>query len=463
MTTDAPPAAPSLLPTLDLVAASESPKTLSRALRELARVRHAVTRDQLAAAVATVYSPVPAYFVDVLGSLDENMDASLPTPALALFIHLAVQLHLLDTAQLPAAAAFSAHVVALLTRPLPRLVDPLAAKCWFYVARTAELQGDTVLLRPAMHAALRTATLRHDDETRAALIALLLRALLVSHDPEQAANLVANSEFPDGACLNGVAARYFLYLAKLHAAQLDYSAAHDCVVAAIRKAPQTQHALGFHQAATKLLVVVELLMGDVPELEVFVLARPLVGSTNAHAQRACLQPYRGIARAVRAGDLQMFGEQLRLHEERLKRDGTYTLVSRLRQNVIKTGIRTLLLVYLKISLKDICIKLHLDSEEAAEYVVAKAVRDGVIDAVIDPVAGAMALREVADVYLTAQPQAEFDRRIRFCNMLHNESVKGMQFPMSTNRVDLKAHLAASEAENELLKALQESDFDDGYF
>lgn len=55
----------------------------------------------------------------------------------------------------------------------------------------------------------------------------------------------------------------------------------------------------------------------------------------------------------------------------------------MRHNVIKTGIRMISLSYSKISLRDICIKLHLDSEEDAQFIVAKAIRDGVIDATLD--------------------------------------------------------------------------------
>ena len=66
-----------------------------------------------------------------------------------------------------------------------------------------------------------------------------------------------------------------------------------------------------------------------------------------------------------------------------KQDLNYSLIVRLRFNVIKAGIRQLSISYSRISLKDTCLKLQLDSEEDAEYVVAKAIRDGVVDAVID--------------------------------------------------------------------------------
>jgi 26S proteasome regulatory subunit N3 len=40
-------------------------------------------------------------------------------------------------------------------------------------------------------------------------------------------------------------------------------------------------------------------------------------------------------------------------------------------------------------LRDICLKLQLDSEQDAEYIVGKAIRDGVIDAYIDHESGFM--------------------------------------------------------------------------
>ena len=83
--------------------------------------------------------------------------------------------------------------------------------------------------------------------------------------------------------------------------------------------------------------------------------------------------------AVRTGSLSQFQTTLASHAAQFTADKTYTLILRLRQNVIKTGIRRLSLSYARISLRDICVKLHLDSEEDAEYIVGKAIRDGVIE------------------------------------------------------------------------------------
>jgi len=123
----------------------------------------------------------------------------------------------------------------------------------------------------------------------------------------------------------------------------------------------------------KFLIVVELLMGDIPERAVF--SQPKL--------ELSLEPYFRLVQAVRAGEMQGFLRVVQQYTATFHRDGTYTLVLRLRQNVIRTGIRRLSLSYSRISLRDICIRLGLDSEESAEYIVAKAIRDGVIEATID--------------------------------------------------------------------------------
>jgi 26S proteasome regulatory subunit N3 len=47
-----------------------------------------------------------------------------------------------------------------------------------------------------------------------------------------------------------------------------------------------------------------------------------------------------------------------------------------------------------ITMQDIAAKLHLASADDAEYIVAKAIRDGGIDAVIDHEGGSMSSKEV---------------------------------------------------------------------
>jgi hypothetical protein len=208
-------------------------------------------------------------------------------------------------------------------------------------------------------------------------------------------------------------------------------------------------------------------------------------------------PHGCLCQAVRVGDLAQFNAALAAHEAAFKRDLTYSLVLRLRQNVIKAGLRKIWLSYSRISFADISVKLHLESPEDAEFLCAKvclcpgplhvlqhatllcflhshfastaclclrwpsslarivpacmfaccvkcwdeallvqcsssgrlrglmrqAIRDGVLDASLNHEEGYLCGLETTDVYSTTEPQAAFDRRIKFSLEVHNEAVK----------------------------------------
>jgi 26S proteasome regulatory subunit N3 len=75
----------------------------------------------------------------------------------------------------------------------------------------------------------------------------------------------------------------------------------------------------------------------------------------------------------------------------------------------------------------------LDSEEDTEYIVAKAIKDGVIDATIDHVGGFMQSRVAKDVYETDEPAKQFDKRVQACMGLYNDTVRAMRYPADAHR------------------------------
>lgn len=87
-----------------------------------------------------------------------------------------------------------------------------------------------------------------------------------------------------------------------------------------------------------------------------------------------LAPYFQLTQAVRMGNLQRFGEVLENFGPQFRQDHTFTLILRLRHNVIKTAIRSIGLSYSRISPQDIAKKLGLDCAEDADFIVAKAIR-----------------------------------------------------------------------------------------
>jgi len=54
--------------------------------------------------------------------------------------------------------------------------------------------------------------------------------------------------------------------------------------------------------------------------------------------------------------------------------------------------------------QDVAEKLCLPSADDAEYICAKAIRDGGIDALVDHAGGFLATRELTDLYSTNEPQ-----------------------------------------------------------
>ena len=373
------------------------------------------------------------------------------------FMHLLVQLYLLDSQQVDSLVSFNTQVVIpkVLNFYDNRTLDLINAKLWFYVSRAHELRGNIfdTTIRSEMVKFLKTAALKHDNETRAMLITFILRSFLQTGEVDTAADFISKVEFPRSNDVSSpLEARYYFYLSKISAIQLDYSTANEYVIAAIRKAPNTRKCIGFLQQANKLHCVIELLMGDIPELSFF---------KQKNMERSLL-PYYHLSKAVNLGDLNKFTSALSTFKKELIQDGNYQLCVRLRSSVIKTGIRIISLTYKKISLKDICLKLRLDSEQTVEYMVSRAIRDGVIEARINHEEGYIESSELLNVYATQQPQKIFDERIKFVNQLHDECVKAMRYPDDGNKNKDKSGDYNQAEELIDLSDLDEDDLGDFY-
>ena len=206
-----------------------------------------------------------------------------------------------------------------------------------------------------------------------------------------------------------------------------------------------------HRQALKLAIIVQLLMGELPERSLF----------EEDATKAALAPYFSLTQAVRVGDLNAFNSVVTRHEAVLRKDYALNLVFRLRQNVIKTGLRKIAMSYSRIHFSDIAAKLQLESAEDAEFLCAKAIRDGVIEGTLNHDEGSLVSKEVSDAYSTLEPQQSFHKRITFCLDVHNEAVKGMRYPPDAYKQDLEAAKDRLEREKDELELAEElEDLDD---
>ncbi|CAK4202875.1 unnamed protein product [Aphanomyces euteiches] len=333
-----------------------------------------------------------------------------------------------------------------------RSLDLFASRVYTYYAYAHERFGQSyAAIRPVLLVAHRTACLRSDEIGQATLLNLLLRNYLHENLYDQAYKLVSKTTFPESVS-NNQFVRYLYYVGKIHAVQLDYTDSYTKLMQSIRKAPQNT-AVGFRRTVYKLAIIVQLLMGEVPERSIF----------NQDGLKTALIPYLQLTNAVRLGNLEDFNTVLTQNADAFKADKTYTLILRLRHNVIKTGLRKTNTSYSKIRFTDICTKLALDTPQNAEFVCAKAIKDGVIDAVIDHKNGWMQSKETVDVYVTNEPQQAFHKRITFCLDVHNEAVKAMRYPPGAYKKDLESaeeRLEREKQEEELAKEI-EDEMDEG--
>eukprot|EP00122_Pirum_gemmata_P012900 Pgem_evm1s12010 len=115
--------------------------------------------------------------------------------------------------------------------------------------------------------ALRTATLRHNSEGQSTIINLLLRNYIVHNMYDSAVKLISKCNFPDEGS-NNEWARFHYYMGRTKAVRLEYAEAAEHMEEALRKAPQNA-AFGFQQEVQKWLVVIQLLLGHIPDRSVF--------------------------------------------------------------------------------------------------------------------------------------------------------------------------------------------------
>lgn len=307
---------------------------------------------------------------------------------------------------------------------------PLLARMYRFRSLVADsLSSDPTIaltLREDMVNAHGMACLRRDVDTQATLLNLMLHDLLNASQVEQAQKLLSNSTFPEAASNNQLC-RYLYHSGRIQALRLEYTSAFSNLSQCLRKAP-TNTGLGFRIAAQRLLVVVQLLMGEIPDRHIFL----------TQGMKAELAPYLAIATAVRRGDLAVFTKVVSEFASRLEQDGTYTLISRLAHAVVKAGLRKLHISYSRISLQDVADRLGLPSATSAEYVVAKAVRDGVLEATIHHEEGYVQSHDLVDVYATKEPAEAFHRRIAYCLTTHNDAVRGMRYPPDAYKKQLEA-------------------------
>ena len=292
----------------------------------------------------------------------------------------------------------------------------------------------------------RALTLRHDEVGQEITLNEILRTLTNASLFEQAQKIASYCQLNQPYRSTNQAARFFYYVGLTKAMRLDYVDANSCLQQALRKSPE--RAVGFRIAVTKLALVTQLLLGEIPPRSEFL----------QQGMKEALVPYLQLTSCVRFGSLGRFLSILQQHKSAFEHDRTYSLIVRIRQHVIKTGLRRICQAYSKITINDVCVKLALENPEDAEYIVAKAIRDGVIDAQIDHEKGHITTSEALDVYNTAEPLHAMQRRITYLNATHDDAKRAMRYAQTLDpTVEEQRRKEEEEQRQDLARAMEDED------
>ncbi|MCQ2818513.1 MAG: 26S proteasome non-ATPase regulatory subunit [archaeon] len=296
--------------------------------------------------------------------------------------------------------------------------QPLKAKAYYYLSLVAERLNKSETIIKELHDAYRTSCIQLDEIGQVTLINCIIRYYLNNNAIEIARGFLSKIKFHENVSVNEDA-RYLFYIGKIEAIQMNYSDAFSHLTNSYRKSPE-KCGEGFKNTVNKLIIIVQLLMGEIPEVASIL-------NKNQMRDFISFKPYLALVKAVKQGNLDEYKQALTLFKDIFESDGNYTLAQRIRHVVIKAGLRKINLSYSRISIKDITEKLKLESEKETEYIVAKAIRDGVFLAKIDHEHGYVQSMDINDVYSTFEPQKSFMARIQFLNKIFTDAQSAMKY------------------------------------
>ncbi|KAF7458245.1 putative 26S proteasome regulatory subunit RPN3 [Cryptosporidium felis] len=301
-------------------------------------------------------------------------------------------------------------------------MDQLFSKVLYFYSRVHEICGEFVNIKNEILECYRNSALNHTSMTQASCINLILRNYVLTNRCDLGLKVLENMVYPDNLSSGIQQARYLFYSGRIYSAQLEYQMAYSSFSQSLRKTPQTKGrgSLNFTLLAQKFAIVVQLLMGEIPERSLF----------NTPSLRKGLDPYLELVKAVRSGDMKEFDLNIEKRGFIYKRDGTLSLVKRLAHNVIRSGLKTICSSYSRIYLDDIADYFGWDNSHDVEGVVTKAIFDKVVEAKINDDIKCVETKQRHESYGSESMLNSLHSRIAFCLLLRSNTIKAMEYPQN---------------------------------
>lgn len=378
--------------------------------------------------------------------LPELLDITKNLPEIIGFIFLILITKLYDMKNYDEAFKALEYLTTFFKQNENLTIQFLKARTYYYLSLICEKTGRMNQLISELYNVYRTACIQMDEITQVTLINCIIRYYLNNNAIEQARSFLSKIKFQENVSTNEDA-RYFYYLGRIEAIQMNYSEAFKYLNHSLRKAPE-KCAQGFKNVVSKLIMIVQLLMGEIPQVK-------SIFNEKQMKMFHIFKPYLDLLKTVKNGNLDEFKNIINTYETEFERDKNLILVHRIRHVVIKAGLRKINLSYSRISIKDIVEKLKLENEKDAEYIIAKAIRDGVFLATINHDEGYIQSREIKDIYSTFQPQKSYQDRINFMNQIYNECQQAMKFSESAAKKKKEDKTEDLEDDDEMDRGMEE--------
>lgn len=307
-------------------------------------------------------------------------------------------------------------------RSTTQSMDQLVSKTVYFYSRIHEICGEFAHAKNNILECYRSSVLSHHCMTQAACINLILRNYVLTKRFDLGLKALEKMVYPENLSSGTQQARYLYYSGRIYSAQLEYQQAFGSFTQSLRKTfpGKGRGALNFALSAQKFAIVVQMLMGEIPDRSIF----------NSPNLRKGLIPYLELVKAVRSGDMKEFDSNLEKRRQVYERDGTLSLIKRLAHNVIRSGLKTISLSYKRIYLDDIADHFGWDSSQDVEGVISKAIFDKVVNAKINDDIKCLESQHKSDFYGSESMLNSLHSRIAFSLLLRSNAIKSMEYPQS---------------------------------
>ncbi|ETO33836.1 proteasome regulatory component [Reticulomyxa filosa] len=240
-------------------------------------------------------------------------------PETYIFIKLVVSLDFFDKKQFKSALQIVEQLIGFMKEQNRRTSDFLSARVYQLYSLCNQKLGRLPEIRQFLFTEYQTACLQQNEPAQSVLINLVLQNYMMDGMTSLARKFVEKAIFPESSDSQQFA-RFHYYRGRIDTVEVHYPQALFHIQQALRRAPQNG-AIAFQLNATKWLIVVHLLMGDIPDRAVFT-------SLKRQQCQQQLEPYLKITEAVRTGDLKKFSHTLQNHDAIFKKDGLFMILQR---------------------------------------------------------------------------------------------------------------------------------------